>query len=72
MERGWGVMGGLAEFVKYYTIGGWERGGVVAEGHDRGEESQDDFGADEVDPFPYRVGDPIRAGGRGEGRLGQG
>jgi len=37
---------------------------VVSEGHKGGEEVQNDRGGDEVDLFPYGVGDPIGAEGR--------
>jgi len=37
--------------------------GVVAECHQGGEEFEDDGGIDKVDPFPYRVGDPVGARG---------
>jgi len=45
---------------------------VVAEGHQRGEEFQNDRGVDKIDPVPYRVGDSIGARGRRGGRLGEG
>jgi len=45
---------------------------VIAECHQGGEEFKDDSGVDEVDFFPYRVRNPVRAGGRGWGGLGKG
>ena len=45
---------------------------MVAEGHQGGEDIQDDFRVDEVGPFPYGVGDPVRAWGRVGGKLRQG
>ena len=43
-----------------------------AEGHQGGEEFEDDIRVDEVDFLPYRVGDPIRARSRGGGALEEG
>ena len=45
---------------------------MVNEGHQGGEEFQDDCGVDKVDTFPYRVGDPIGARGPGGGGFGAG
>ena len=46
--------------------------GVVPECYQGEKEFEDDRRVDMVHPFPYRVGDPIGARGRGGGALGEG
>jgi len=43
---------------------------VVTKRHQGGEEFEYDRGVDEVDFFPYGLGDPIGARGRGGGGFG--
>jgi len=45
---------------------------VIAECYQGPEEFKDDRGVDKVDLLPYRVGNAVRAGGRGGGGLGEG
>ena len=45
---------------------------MVPKGNNGGQQVQNDRRVDEVDPFPYRVGDPIGARGRGGGGLRKG
>jgi len=72
VERGGGVVGGLARLVWNHPVGGFEREGVIPDGHQGGKKIQDDHGVDKVDPFAYGIGDPIGAGGREAGGFGHG
>jgi len=60
-EGGAGVVGGLAGLVPDHPIGGFHRGGVVAECYQGGEKFKDDSGVDKVDFLPHSVVDHVRA-----------
>jgi len=68
-KGGGGVVGGLARFVQDHPIDGFQRGGVVAECLQGGEDFEDDRGVDKVDFLPHGVGDPIGAWSAGRGEL---
>jgi len=71
-EGGGGVVGGLAGFIQDYSIGGFQRWGVVPTCYQGGEEFLDDRRVDIVYLFPDGVGDPIGARSRRGGALGEG
>ena len=66
-ERGWGVLRGLTGFVQHHTVRRLEGGRVVAKAGQGSEEGCEHGRDDAVHRLPNRVGDCVRARGRGGG-----
>ena len=68
-QRGAGVVGWFAWYIQDYPVGVFERGGVVAEGDQRGQVGEEYIRVVAVYRLPYRTRYFVGAGGRGGGGL---
>jgi len=72
VERGGGIVGGLAGLIQDHHVGGFHGRGVVSESHQKVEEHKYNLRIDKVDLFPHGVGDHIGAWGQGGGVFAEG